>query len=187
MKLYIGVTKDDELYFIEWDRVKNQQKNTFSLCGGCYNEPVTEEEGENKAREVLNNSSYWEDLGYLSNSPNILTSHINFNEVAEEVLNIDGWENTNGEYSHFGEYKGEEIYLNYSCSGQHKEEIKDLKECWVEKSDLKKVYSLWDNEHLKPLKQNTLKFMNSFFKKNKVLCSDEEVLNKYLNCIKWRQ
>ena len=67
MKLYIGVTNNDELVYIEWDKCDNEQRKTFSLCGGTYEDPKTEEEGENEARETLSNSSYWNDLGYIDN------------------------------------------------------------------------------------------------------------------------
>ena len=108
MKIYIGVTKDNELYYIEWDRVDNQQRKTFSLSGGCYDEPKTEEQGEQEAKEVLKDSSYWDDLG-LIDSKSFLTNFINFDEVAEDVVNSDGWENVNGEYTHFGEHNNKEI------------------------------------------------------------------------------
>lgn len=184
MKLYIGVTKDKELYCIEWDKVNNEQRKVFYLCGETYSEPKTESQGEEEARKVLSTSDYWKDLGMIDNK-SFLTNYIDFNEVAERVLNTDGWEHTNRDYTHFGEYNGEEIYLNYSSAGQHKEEIKDLKECWVKKSDLQRVYSFWDNEHLKPLKEETLNFMNGFFEQYKSLCDDQEALNKYLKCIEW--
>lgn len=184
MKIYIGVTKDNELYYIEWDKVYNQQRKTFSLSGGTYGDPVTETQGEENARETLRDSSYWDELGMI-NRESFLTDFIDFDEVADHVINTDGWENTNGEYNHFGEFNGEEIYLSYSSGGQHKEEIKDLKECWVSEEDLKQVYKHWDNEHLKPLKISTENFMLNFFDKYKSLCSDEEALNKYLTCLKW--
>jgi hypothetical protein len=184
MKLYIGVTKDEELYYIEWDKADNEQRKTFTLSSGTFNEPKTEQQGEQEAKERLSTSDYWDDLGMIDQK-SFLTDFIDFDEVAEHVLNIDGWENVNGEYTHFGEYNEEEIYLNYSSGGQHKEEIKDLKELWINKEDLKKVYSFWDKEHLKPLKKETLNFIVGFFEKYKELCDDQTALNKYLDFIKW--
>lgn len=184
MKIYIGVTKDNELYYIEWDRVDNQQRKTFSLCGGTYNNPITETQGENEARETLKDSQYWSDLDMLKEN-SFLNDFIDFEEVAEYIINTDGWENTNGEYNHFGEYKNEEIYLNYSSGGQHKEDIKDFKKLFVSEEDLKEIYKLWDKYHLKPLKMKVIERMNNLFNKyeNKGLCSDQEVLIKYLEAI----
>lgn len=182
MKIYLGIDNNDELIYLEWDKIDNKQRNTFSLCGGSYNEPKTETQGEENARETLKDSSYWDDLGMLDKN-SFLTNFINFDEVAEHVLNTDGWENTNGEYNHFGEYNDEEIYLNYSSGGQHQVKIKDFKELWINKKDLEEVYKLWDNFHLKPLKEEYIKIMDSFFEKYKNLCSDQEVLIKYLKAI----
>jgi len=187
MKLYIGVTKEDELYFIEWDKCDNEQRKTFSLCGGCYDDPKTEREGEEESRERLSSSEYWEEIYNMDELPNILTSCIDYKEVAESVLNSDGWENTNGEYSHFGEVENEEVYLNHSCCGQHQEAKENLKDLWISKEDFKKINSLWDNKHLKPLVEKDLKFMSSIFEKYKNLCNSEEALIKYLEAIKWRQ
>jgi|TARA_Y100000034_G_scaffold114835_1_gene151345 hypothetical protein len=186
MKLYIGVTQDNELYYIKWDKVRNEQTKTFSLSGGTYSEPVTEEQGEQNAFNVLSTSEYWEDIGdFQSNS--FLSGFIDFKRVADHVINTDGWENTNGEYTHFGEYNDEEVYLNYSCGGQHQIKREDLKECWINKELLKKVYSFWDNDHLKPLKQKHIEVMNRLFNDNPSLTSDQEVLIKYLKAIEWRQ
>lgn len=185
-KLYIGVTKDDELLYIEWDKNYNEQRKTFSLTGGTYREPKTETEGEEEARKTLSSSDYWEDLGYYDSS-NPLLSCVNFEEMAEKVLSSDGWENINGEHSHFGEVENEEIYLSFSSCGQHQEKREDIKELWISEKDFKKINSLWNTEHLKPLKETSVKYMSSVFEQYKSLCNDEEVLNKFLKSIKWRQ
>jgi len=186
MRLYIGVTKGEELYYIEWDKVDNEQRKTFTLSGGCYDEPKTEEEGENEAKKVLSDSSYWRDLDYI-NDECFLNDFIDFDKVAEYVINNDGWENTNGEYSHFGEYENEEIYLNFSSCGQHQEEIKNFKQLFISEDEFKTLNKIWKERHLKPLRINEVDFMILLFNKYKNLCSDEEALKKYLDCIKWRQ
>jgi len=189
MKLYIGVTKDNELYYINWDKCENQQRKTFTLTGGCYDNPKTEAEGEEEARETLSDSEYWEELYNIDELPNILTSKINYKEVAEEVLSSDGWENTNGEYNHFGEDGNEEVYLNSASGGQHTEERNNFIKLWIGENDFKTIMSLWEKEHLKPLQEKTFKKMEEIFShyEKKGLFSDEEVLIKYLDVIKWRQ
>lgn len=187
MKLYIGVTNDDELLYIDWDKADNEQRKRFSLSGGTYREPKTETEGEEEARETVSSFDYWDELYNIKNIPSVLIGNIDYKKVAEQVINIDGWENTNGEYSHFGEVENEEIYLNYSSGGQHREELENLKDLWISKEDFKKINSLWSEEHLKPLKNDSLKFMSSIFEKYKNLCDKEEALIKYLDVIQWRQ
>lgn len=186
MRLYIGVTKDNELYFIEWDKVNNLQRKTFTLSGGCYGEPVTEQTGETQARERLSESDYWDDLGYID-SKCFLMDFIDFNKVAESVINTDGWENTNGEYSHFGEYNNEEIYLNCSCGGQHQLKRNDFNKLFIGENDFKAINDFWDKEHLKPLKESTIKKMDEIFEhyEKEFLCNDEEVLKKYLEFLEW--
>ena len=186
MKLYIGVTNDNELYFIDWDKCDNEQRKTFTLCGGTYGNPKTETEGREEARKSLSSSDYWEELGYYDSS-NPLLNCIDFEKKAEEVLNVDGWENINGEYTHFGEVENKEIYLNSCSGGQHQEKGEDIKELWISETDFKKINALWDKEHLKPLNKKSLKYMSSIFEKYKSLCNDEEALIKFLKCIKWRQ
>jgi len=181
MKIYIGIDKDEELIYLEWDKINNIERKTFSLSGGSYREPITEEEGEERAREVLENGDYWEDLGYINKEmPYVLKNHINFSDVAEEVLNVDGWQNINGEYEEFGTYKDKIYYFNVSSGGQHKIEIKDFKVLFVDKKDLKEVYNLWDNEHLKSLKETTKQVLINFFDKYKSLCSEQQALNLFM-------
>lgn len=187
MRLYLGVTTEDELYFIDWDKADNEQRKTFSLCGGCYDNPKTEKEGEDEAYERLSSSDYWEELYNLDELPNVLSSKIDYKEVAEDVLSSDGWENINGEYSHFGEVENEEVYLNYSCGGQHQEERSKIKDLWISENEFKTINKIWKERHLKPLRINEVDFMGLLFDKYKNLCSDEEVLIKYLKSIQWRQ
>lgn len=189
MKLYIGITNEDELYFIEWDKVDNEQRQTFTLCGGTYDNPKTETEGGDEAREKLESGEYWEEIYNLNELPAILTNNFNYKDIAEESINLDGWENVNGEYSHFGEFENEEIYLNYSSGGQHQEKRNNLKKLWIGENDFKTLNSLWNKEHLKNLKETTSKKMEEIFNhyEKKGLCSDEEVLNKFLKGIEWRQ
>lgn len=187
MKLYIGITKEDELIYIEWDKVDNEERKTFSLCGGTYGNPKTEEEGEEEARKVLRTREYWEDIGMLpfnTNNSNILIEFINFDDVAERVLNLDGWENVCGEFNHFGEFEGEETYLHSSSYGQHREERKDIKELWISEDEYKTIMKFWKKDHLKTLKKNHLDFFNLLFDKHKGLCSDQEVLIKYMECLR---
>lgn len=76
--------------------------------------------------------------------------------------------------------EGESIYLNNCSGGQHKEEIKNFKNLWVDKKDLEEVYNLWDTQHLKENTDDSIKIMKNFFEKYKKYCSDQEALLKYL-------
>ena len=191
MKLYIGTDKSDELVYLEWEKVENEQKGYFSLSGGSYREPMTESEGDSKAKEYLEDGDSWKMAVESGNTTQGL------NDWAEEVLSIDGWEHIIGDIEDFGEHKEETIYLENSSGGQHQEEIKNFKSLWVDEKDLKEVYDMWDNYHLSGLdcemgkkgkidqeKLNELsERMEKFFDKYKKFCSDQEALTQYLKDI----
>ena len=177
MKLYIGTDESDELVYLEWDKVENEQKGYFSLCGGSYREPMTETEGEQKAEEYLEDGEGWKMAVESGNTT------LSLQDWNEQVLSIDGWQETIGDIEDFGEHNGETIYLQNSSGGQHQEEINNFKNLWVEEKDLKEVYRLWDTQHLKPLKNEFVVIMEKFFDKYKKFCSDQEALNQYLEDI----
>jgi hypothetical protein len=97
----------------------------FSVHG--FSEIKDSERGEEDAREILSNSDYWDDIGMMDNK-SFLTDYINFDEVAEHVLNTDGWENTNGEFYYFGHYGNKEYSLNLQWIGRDKKELFNKKE-----------------------------------------------------------
>ena len=179
MKVYLGTDKNDELVYLEWDKAENKQKKCFSLCGGSYREPITESEGEQRAKEYLDDGEGWRIAVEAE------TTTASLQDWKEEVLSINGWEHVVGDVEDFGEYEGETIYLQNSSGGQHKEEIKNFKNLWIEEKDLKEVYKLWDTQHLKPIKKESVLTMERFFEKYKKFCSDQEALNQYLENIEY--
>jgi len=177
MKLYIGTDKNDELVYLKWDKVENEQKKYFSLTGGSYREPITESGGETKAKEYLEDGELWRMAVESENTT------LSLNDWVEHVLSIDGWEHTLGDIEDFGEHENDTIYLQNCCGGQHQEEISNFKNLWVSEEDLKEVYNLWDTQHLKPIKKECVVIMDKFFGKYKKFCSEQEALNQYLKDI----
>lgn len=177
MKIYIGIDQHDELIYLEWDKADNQERKTFTLSGGTYREPLTESQGEERAKEYLEDGELWKMAVESDSTTDSLNDWIDY------VLSVDGWEHTLGDIENFGEHNNETIYLQLSSCGQHQEEIKNFKKMWVNEADLKEVYELWDNSHLKPLKETHIKTMDKFFEKYKAFCSNQEALNKYLEDI----
>lgn len=117
--ILMGIDEDNELIIAtfkdgEWK-------------GEGYRELCTEEHGEDEARNTLSSSDYWEELGYIKDFPNILINHIDFEAVADEVINSDGWQMINGEWYEIGEYEGESIYASWGCGwNAHKNAFKTL-------------------------------------------------------------
>jgi len=179
MKIYIGTNKEDELIFLEWDKEENLKGKMFSLSGGSYREPMTETEGEQRAEEYLEDGEGWKMAVDSGNTRKGL------DDWKEDVLNIDGWEQTLGDIEDFGEHNGETIYLQLSSCGQYKEEINNFKNLWINEEDLKKVYELWDKRHLKNLEEAYIKTIEKFFENYKIVCSEQEALNRYLEDINY--
>ena len=128
-ELFVAITKDDEVYSIDFDMIcmKQCKKIFFSFIG--YRECITDVEGEEKAREQLSSQSYWEDIGYINKDmPQVLIKNIDFEAVAEEVINTDGWEMTLGEYQEFGEYETDNYFMDV-CSSSH--DIPDDVKVWL--------------------------------------------------------
>ncbi|KKK48984.1 hypothetical protein LCGC14_3139640, partial [marine sediment metagenome] len=113
------VRKKAGMYII-WDKVNNQERKMFTLSGGNYREPLTESQGEERARESLEDGEIWKMSVESGNTTEGL------NDWVEYVLSVDGWEHTLGDIEDFGEHNGETIYLQLSSCGQHKEEIEDI-------------------------------------------------------------
>jgi len=179
MKVYLGTTKNDELIYLEWDKINNKQRKVFSLKGGSYSNPLTEEEGEQRAKDILKEGEEWK----MAVKGNYTTQGLK--DWSKQVLNVDGWRNVLRDIEDFGEHENETIYLNFSSCGQHQEEIKNFKNLWVEKKDLKEVYKIWNTKHLKPLTEECIKIMENFFRKYKRFCLDQKALNQYLKDIEY--
>lgn len=140
--IFIGITNDNELVSLELD-YNDLNKGTewynphYSLCPHIYRGILDEVKGEELAHERLADEEYWKDLGYLSdNIPNVLTSNINWEEVATDVINSDGWEMTNGEWQELGEYDGKNYFIDLGGIG-HDYARKDFKQLFITETEYK--------------------------------------------------
>ena len=136
--LFLGINKDNELIVLELNcNDMNKETYYYISCSG-YRDIKDEETGEQEAREVLKYSDYWDDLGMIDRK-SFLTDYINFDDVAEHVLNTDGWYNTNGEYYNIGFYEDKNYYINLGFIGYEKENLKreNLKTLYINEEDLK--------------------------------------------------
>ena len=92
IKLFVGITKDNELIQATLDISERDKYNNNGLCGlkekgiktfwintDIYRNIIDEETGEDEARETLSDSEYWNDLGMIDQK-SFLTGFINFKE-----------------------------------------------------------------------------------------------------------
>ena len=168
--VFLGINKDGELIGLELS-FHNLNKGTkwendhYYLSTHGFSSIVDEDKGEEEAFDRLSESEYWEDLGYLSdNIPEVLKSNIDFKEVAQDVINSDGWEMTNGEHYEFETYQDKNYFLNLQFIGCEEENNKpeNYKYQFVNNDDFK---FLIDFKDVKPEDKDSLKRFEEIQKK----------------------
>lgn len=195
-ELFVCIGEDNELYSINWDENTDKRNKTFSLSGTSYNDLIDDEKGEEQARELLEDSSYWEELGYLGSPKqhnNPVFDFIDFVALANHIINTDGWQMTGGEYYIFGQHKGKDYYLNYSSCGQIDDSIRNakVKKWLIPQKEVEELLDLWKNYHLinsylsgKKADGNNLSLIRKktrlIFEKNSKMQAKQSVLNAYI-------
>ncbi len=120
--LFLGINKEGDLINLELN-FNDLNKGTkfynphYYISPHGYTDIKDEETGEKEARERLEDSDYWDELG-LIDQKSFLKDFINFKDVADHVINTDGWTMTNGEYFYLGNYKDLEYYISLNWIGK---------------------------------------------------------------------
>lgn len=150
VELFVGVNKEGNLISFSFDLLRMTEQKYISVCANEYEQLITEEKGREDAIERLRDPEYWADLGYLNTKDhNPLFNYIDFDRAAEEIINMDGWESTLGEFTEFGTIKGTTYYMNLGACGQHTFKTSNIKKWLVDKKQTKEVLKIWDKYHLK--------------------------------------
>lgn len=179
--LFIGIDiKGDlvnlELNFNDLNKGTKFYNPHFYLTFNGFTDIKDEETGKQEARERLEDSTYWEEIGFLENlkSSSILERHIDFKGVAKEVINNDGWEMTNGEYYFIGIFKDKNYYINLNWCGFDKEHnnLKDFKKLFISKEDFNFLieHKETKEEDLKNVEE-IKKIFSKYQDKNKIIKS----------------
>ena len=181
--LFLGINKEGDLVSLELN-FNDLNKGTehynphyyLSSCG--FSEIKDEETGKREARERLEDSEYWGDLGYLKQSKdyyNPVLNHIDFSGLADEVLSNDGWYMTNGEFYYIGLFDDKQYYINLQwCGHEHKELFskKWYKTLFVNKEDFELLSSIKEIKEKDEKKVNELKKVFSKYQdKQKIIKS----------------
>jgi hypothetical protein len=132
--LFLGINKEGDLISLELNFNDLNSGTKFYnphyyITPHGYTEIKDSETGEQEARERLEDEEYWKEIGFLNdnNANNLLIRHIDFKEVANEVLNSDGWTMTNGEFYFLGSFEDKEYYINLNWIGRDNKELYDKK------------------------------------------------------------
>ena len=185
-QIFIGINNEGELVAVELD-YNDLNKGTkwynphHSIRPHYYRDIVDEEKGEEAAHERLADQEYWEDIGYISkDTPAVLINNIDWDAVADDVINSDGWEMSNGEYYHLGEVGDKEYYINLGGCGQEYKR-KDFKKIFISEEDFK--YLLSKKEWKKSETKEVKKLLALFDKEQKI----EPIIIAFLEVGEYRE
>lgn len=163
-KILVGKTEDSYIVVkLETEQDYNKE-NHLSLYGSCYDSNIfTEEEGEELAREYLDDGEAWKIAVENDNTTNSME------DWNEYVINTDGWEHVIGD-----------VY--YLPDGQIDMHVKpdSFIETYIPKTDIKFIWSMWKKYHLKDIEtipKDKLDKLKTIFEKYE---SDYEDIGKHI-------
>lgn len=138
----------------------------LSLCGEVYEKPAfSEEEGEDKARDYLEDGELWKMAVEAEQTTSGLDDWI------EQVLNIDGWQETLGDIF---ETKDGKYALMNSC-GQIDISVQpnDFVKTFIPKEDVEFIFECWKKYHSKKkVPKKIIKQLTDIFTKHESDISD---------------
>lgn len=147
--LFIGIDNDGDLISLELN-FDDLNKGTkfydphYRISPHGYTDIKDDDAGEKEARESLEDPDYWDDIyGGDKNDPRL--EYVNYRELADRIINTDGWQMTNGEYYEIGLFEDKWYFVNLSWIGRDHKELFD-------KRNYKKLYI--NEEDFKFLKNN---------------------------------
>ncbi len=141
--LFLGIDKDGDLINLELN-FNDLNKGTkfynphYYITPHGYTDIKDEETGKKEARERLEDPDYWDDLGMIDQK-SFLKDFINFEDVANHVINNDGWEMTNGEYYYLGIYEDLSYSINLSWLGREDKRLfnkNEYQKLYISEEDL---------------------------------------------------
>ena len=181
--IILGLDKENdlitlELNFHDLNRGTKWENDHYYFSVHGFTQIKDNQTGEDEAREILEEREYWEDLGYLTQSKNFnnpVLGFIDFEALANHVINVDGWQMTNGEFYYFADYQEKEYYLNLQWIGQEDKKVFDKKEynkLYINEEDFKFLSTLKeikpDSEDLKKVKEIISKYQTEELKERVV-------------------
>jgi hypothetical protein len=140
--ILVGRT-DDELIAVEIEL----HGDSVSFSGNTYDakQIMTEDEGEERAREYLEDGESWRDAvahGGVTQS---------LDDWVEDVLNIDGWMHVVGDVHEIKDGR----YIQGSSGGQIDMHIKpeNFEVATIPKGEIKDIWTAWERFHMKSQKE----------------------------------
>lgn len=147
--------------------IDTYEGDRFTISGTEYdlNDVFNSEQGEEKARDYLEDGELWKMAVEADNTTDSLEDFNN------EVINIDGWEHVLGDV----EYIDNDLYCLWGSWGQIRDSPdKDIKQgnYLITQKELNLIMKMWDKYHLKDVEKLSTKDIKQI---NKVI----EIFKKY--------
>lgn len=144
-KLFLGVTNDNELYYVEIENRKLGEQEPYLSVTGSTVEAIEAEQGEAEAYERLMDGELWRMAVDQQQTEEGLS------EWANNVIAMDGWQSQYDIDQSIDpvQYEGKEYFFDSRSGGQHVIKLEDMKKLFVEVSVYKAIMRLWNEYHLK--------------------------------------
>ena len=113
VKICIGLNQDNMIVFAEL----NLRTDYFSVTHDTLRELLTEEQGEDRAKEYLEDGELWKQAVESGDTRSSLE------DWNEEVLDVDGWEHVI-DARYFGELEGQAYYSTWDSFGASIDDFK---------------------------------------------------------------
>ena len=145
MKKLIGET-EESVVVLEF----RTERNYFSVCGTEYGGTqylFTEEQGEERARDYLEDGELWRMM--VENEHTTM----GLDDWVDHVLSMDGWEETLGDIEEIPTKEGEWLYTQHQSGGQVNMHLKpsDFIKAFIPMSDIETIFKYWSKYHIKDL------------------------------------
>lgn len=174
-KILVGKTFEGSYVVVELGTEQDYNDgNYLSICGSTYENVFTEEEGEERAREYLEDGESWRMAVEAEQTTDGLDDWI------DVILNIDGWEQVLGDVYYLS---GIDRYIESHGGGQIDMHIKphDFEDFYIPEDDVKVIWEIWHKYHLKDIEKTPkkkLQRLKTIFEKYE---SDYEDITKHIN------
>ena len=148
-KLLVGITQDNELYFLEIDTTNGKRNgyNEFTMSGFTVR-PITREDAITQCKEMLDEDQWKQAVEANSTT-------LGLNDWIKYVIDSDG-ELVGFDNSLFNnevEVDGIDYLFSSESCGQHEED--DLKHYFINSNLFKQLMKIWKQYHMKELPENS--------------------------------
>ena len=178
--IVIGITENQEIVTLDYNGFKSYECGFYISAGfNKYDNLKTDDDGYNEAYDTLIQPDYYDDMGY--DIPEFFKPFIDYEQLANYILNNEGWYDINGEYIELLCCENESYYGRFSSWYHYLDD--EFNFLYIKEWELKKLrfYSRFfgiNNAHMDIIKEGC-EFLEGLITKYKV--SDERIMKDYFS------